>query len=153
MSPDDLNAFVYAMHYQLEAMSGWAQTVNEAVTDHAVRIDVQHSEGSALMGMTTDALTKAAQGEHDTRQVMAFVHQSDDAVRAQDALVKEKIESVITLIGNEVMKLSTSQSGAYAELQQLLANSGGELLAQMRAAFDDPEADWGFGDEESGDEA
>ena len=73
MSADDLNAFVYAMHYKLEAMTGWAQTVNDAVTNHAVRIDVQYGEGATLMAMTTDALSKAAQGEHDTRQVMAFV--------------------------------------------------------------------------------
>ena len=71
MTPDDLNAFVYAMHYQVEAMTGWAQTVNEAITDHAVRIDIQYGEGAALMAMTTDALSKAAQGEHDQ-------HRDDD---------------------------------------------------------------------------
>ena len=127
MSADDLNAFVYAMHYQVEAMSGWAQTVNDAVTDHAVRIDVLHGEGSALTSMVSDALGKCGQGEHDTRQVMALVQANDDVLRAQDAVTKVRIEEVMTLIGAEVLKLTTSQAGAYTELFELVLSSGNEL--------------------------
>ena len=90
------------------------------MTDHAVRIDVLHGEGAALTSVVSDAFGKCAQGEHDTRQVMAFVQANDDVLHAQDAMTKVRIEEVMTQIGVAVLKLTTSQAGAYTELRELL---------------------------------
>ena len=38
MSAADANAFMYALHYKIEAAEKWAFTVNESITDHAEHI-------------------------------------------------------------------------------------------------------------------
>ena len=39
MSAVEANAFMYALHYKIEAVEKWAYTVNESITDHAEHID------------------------------------------------------------------------------------------------------------------
>ena len=58
---------------------------------------------------------------------MAFVQANADTLAAQDLVAEARIEEVCTKLGAEVEKLTTSQAGAYAELRELLASSGGEL--------------------------
>ena len=39
LDANDMNAFVYALHYKVETLEKWAPTVEAAITDHAIRID------------------------------------------------------------------------------------------------------------------
>ena len=39
MDANNMNAFLYALHYKVEALEKWAPTVEGAITDHAIRID------------------------------------------------------------------------------------------------------------------
>ena len=39
MNEDDLNSFIYRLYFDSEAMKTWAFSTNEAVGDHATRLD------------------------------------------------------------------------------------------------------------------
>ena len=119
MSAEDMNSFVHALHNKLEAMMPWAQTVNDAITDHASRIDIQHGEQVVITAEVAHATNRCATDEADSRQIMSFVQANDDVLRAQDLVTKERIEEVCTKLGVEVDKLTTSQAGSYAELREL----------------------------------
>ena len=49
MNLQALNEFVYASHNKVEAVDAWAVTVNDAITDHAVRIDQSKLKFSSTM--------------------------------------------------------------------------------------------------------
>ena len=40
MNEKTMNEILWGLHYKVEAMESWAQSVNDAVTDHAERIDL-----------------------------------------------------------------------------------------------------------------
>ena len=89
MSAVDANAFMYALHYKIEAVEKWAHTVNESITDHAEHIDTARARATHSLKMVSDEINKlrtsAATGESDTRKVMELVQQNDDALKASIA--------------------------------------------------------------------
>ena len=100
MSAVDANAFVYALHFKIEAIEKWAFSVNESITDHAEHIDTTRACATHSFKMVSDEINKlrtsAATGELDTRKVMELVQQNDDTLKASIAGVVELLGSSIT---------------------------------------------------------
>ena len=103
MNHTALNEFVYALHNKMEAVETWAATVNDAVADHADRLDILNVSCRSTFTSVrteTDSLraslaTAAATAERDTRVVMGIVE-------ANDLALKQKIEALITMMSTEI---------------------------------------------------
>ena len=152
MNHTQLNEFVYALHNKMESVETWAATVNEAVTDHAERIDIiKASAFSAFTGVKaeTDSIrasiaTAAATAEHDTREVMRIVE-------ANDLALKEKIEALISMMSTEIEKGKSEAATAVGSLAQTVdtrvremqqqqgsqPSAGSSTDAQLRAVVED----------------
>ena len=100
MTAHDLNAFVYALHYKLEAIEKWAPTVSESITDHAEHIDETRSRANRSFKLASDEINNlrasAATGEPDTRQVMKLVEDNDNALKTSIAIVGELLGTSIS---------------------------------------------------------
>ena len=130
MDAQTLNQFLYNLHYKVEAMEQWAQTVNDSVTDHAVHIDNAKVKSMA-------AFRACQTNEKDTRTVMGMVQANDDALKAQvqanDDALKAKFESVVSQIEatmvdhKETMKkFEAAVDTKLRELQTTMGAQGGQ---------------------------
>ena len=57
MSAADANAFMYAIHYKVEAMEMWAVSVNKSITDHAEHIDTTRARATHGFQTVSDRST------------------------------------------------------------------------------------------------
>ena len=103
MDEAEFHAFVYSLKQKIEDMESWAQTVNEATTDHAERIDTIKASAHAAFNRVherTEALTTQDNvNERDTREVMRLVEANDIALKAS-------LAAMTTIIDSEVSKLT-----------------------------------------------
>ena len=85
MDAQTLNQFLYSIHYKVEAMEKWAGSVNDAVTDHADRIDLSKArsfQAFTIVKSQMEELRKTgATNESDTRQVMGLIQANDEPSR------------------------------------------------------------------------
>ena len=118
MNDQTLNEFLWNLHYKVEAMESWAQSVNESVTDHAERIDLQKSRSFQAFTIVNNQLEELRasthRGEADTREVMRLVQANDDALKA-------RVEGVITQLDQEVRTLTGTIDSRVRELQAAIA--------------------------------
>ena len=143
MDLQNLNEFVYVLHNKMEAVEAWALTVNEAITDHAERIDgIKASAHSAFnaVRIETDAIradvTKAAAtAESDTREVMRLVDANDASLKAivaaNDLALKEWIQSLITTVSTEIEKGKSEAATAVGGLAQSVDTRVREIQQQQ----------------------
>ena len=68
MNEDDLNNFIYRLYFDAEAMKTWAFTVNEAVSDHAGRLDAVRFR--AVMEEMGIMKAEIAQAQEDSKTIM-----------------------------------------------------------------------------------
>ena len=91
MTAADANAFMYALHYKVEALEKWAVTVQESITDHAEHIDLTRSRAAHSFQTVSDEINRirglVATGESDTRKVMELADRNDVSLKASIASV------------------------------------------------------------------
>ena len=149
MAEDEFHNFVYALRQKVDDMEGWAQTANEAITDHAERIDETKRSAHAafkLVHERTEALTMQDNvNERDTREVMRLVEANDIALKASLAAMTAIIDSEVTKLSQtmdtRVRELQAATSAQAAGVQQMTASPSADTsalsaeVAALRALF------------------
>ena len=152
MNLAQLNEFVYALHNKMGHVETWAATVNDAANDAAERIDIIkasafnafNSVKAETDAIRTSTATAAATAERDTREVMRIVE-------ANDLALKEKVESLITMMSTEIEKGKSEAATAVGSLAQTVdtrvrkvqqqqgsqSSAGSSTDAQLRAVVED----------------
>ena len=86
MNAQEMNTFVYQLHFEIESMGTWATNFHETMTDHAAHIDETRQCTAASFGLvkgeTGSIRSAAATAESDTRTVMQKVQENDDQLKA-----------------------------------------------------------------------
>ena len=138
MSAADANAFMYAIHYKVEAMEKWAVTVNESITDHAEHIDTTRARASHSFQTVSDEInrirTLIAPGASDTKRFMEFEEQNDTTLKASVAGVVELRGSSIAATRTDIDQKVRDTQAAVQALHDSVAATASSTAAGEPAA-------------------
>ena len=133
MNADELNTFVYQLHFKIESMGVWAANFHETMTDHAAHIDDVRQRTAASFGLVkaeTDSIrAAAATAELDTRTVMQKVQENDDQLKAS-------VTKVTDMIGKEIASLKQDGQKITSDTAVEAARVASKLLELQTAVGD-----------------
>ena len=133
MNADELNTFVYQLHFKIESMGVWATNFHETMTDHAAHIDDIRQRTAASFGLVkaeTDSIrAAAATAELDTRTVLQKVQENDDQLKAS-------VTKVTDMIGKEIASLKQDGQKITSDTAVEAARVAAKLLELQTAVGD-----------------
>ena len=113
MDQGELNSAMYDLQRKFGGIEEWAKVVNDAITDHAGRLDKNNERLDVIRQGQAAVRTHHEQLGKDVVEVMARVQNNDDDLKAQ-------VASCVQFLGDEVEKLKGIHDQAQNNLVKFL---------------------------------
>ena len=114
MSPGDLNAFIYRVHYEVEAMKHCGFSVNKAMDDHAVRLD--HVNIKKVREEVQDEMEKI-RGEMEGIRAAVVLNQND-TLKAMK-MIDDNDANIKTILNGITMEISSKMTGMESNAEDM----------------------------------
>ena len=115
MNAADLNEFVYRLYHDVEAMKKWGITVNDAITDHATRIDAARFR--VVMERMEAMKTELEETQKQTAKLLGVVDRNDAGIKAVIQGVTDELVGKVEAIEAGQAQLVSSTNESLGELQ------------------------------------
>ena len=120
MSTAQMSQAIYALQRKLISVETWATSVRSALDDHAIHIDTSRMFATAASNQieSTMQLTVLLT-TNSTTTTKDFIELANEA-NSNDVFLKQKVASVVELLGVEVQKLSVDRAKDIGALTKAL---------------------------------